>query len=303
MSTAQKSQSKEPRTFSQVLRILDAKWKKKNLPLEVRKVYRHINHKPVCKALAEALDIPQARQLGSGLSLQDAVSWLMDWSKDTEFVLKPEEGANGQCVIRLVSLGDGRFRSLTTGSIWSHTRLLNQLGADLERFGRRDAWIIEEFLRPAVDNGELVDDFKFYAFHGEVACILQRKHFLEHGKRRVRHQWYDAGWSVTDTGKHPDLIDDRIRPPAEAEQLSAAASDWSRRLLVPFSRLDLYSTANGPILGEITPRPGNASGFNDHWQHGLAVAWKRAADLLAKDLEAGKHKKLVRRHMRVAKQL
>lgn len=265
-------------TFREVL-ALDSQWRRRHLPEPIRRLYSRINDKAVSKALVSALGLPQAEIHSVGLPLADAIEYAEQRRLD-RFVVKPREAKDSIGVRGLVREGSD-FRCILTGRRRSRAGLEEELRAVMNRHGRTDAWIIEELLLPPEGKLAPVDDFKFYAFYGEIVCILHKRRSFGWKRMTQWHQWYGPHWNVIDSGKHPHKVNPDMRPPPGADLLLQTAQNWSLRLLIPFARLDLYDTTRGAVLGEITPRPGNQDGFSAEWQSRLNKAWQDAAKRLA----------------------
>lgn len=223
-------------------------------------------------AFLDELQLPHARVY----AVLDGIERLGDVEAPDRFVLKPLEGDSAAGVMLLSRSGGGWVDELRGASL-SDGQLLEEAQKALRRRGFIDRWLIEEPLT-SLDGQRVPDDFKVYAFQGEIALVLQRRGWVD-GKRAGRYRWYDANWQpVVDTGKHADAVDDGLTPPRPdaAAALTDVAVHISRTVPFAFCRVDTYVTDRGVRVGEINSYVGAYDLFADEWDLRLGGMWELA---------------------------
>lgn len=171
------------------------------------------------------------------------------------FVVKPTREDSMRGVLVLSRRKDCFYDELRARE-WTEA----QIKAELRDIFKRNSYkenqiVVEEYLRDS-DGFDVPRDFKFYAFRGEVALVLE----IDRNTRPHSVSWYDSGFNP--------IIDDRIRVnsahsrhipgrrPAAWREMLSVAEVVSRNLQTPFASIDLYSSSRGPLVGEITLTPG-----------------------------------------------
>lgn len=142
----------------------------------------------------------------------------------------------------------------------------------------RYAWIGEELLQGP--DGGAIDDVKLLMFRGQVGAAFVR--------RNPQHTftWFDAAWKPISSGIRQHPTDPEVLPPADRKALTDLAVRISRALPIPFVRVDLYSTATGPVVGELTPFPGWSHDLDDALDRRLGELYEKAeTDLLRQGLD------------------
>lgn len=117
--------------------------------------------------------------------------------------------------------------------------------------------VAEEWIAGENGQGRIPFDYKLYTFAGEVKFIIQLD-------RNVRppavafflneFELFDYTGHVTSTWKHVSRGEPRI--PACWREIVSAAKAISMHLRTAFISVDTYATAEGPVIGELTPVPG-----------------------------------------------
>lgn len=183
-------------------------------------------------------------------------------------VIKPVQGSNNRGVFPLLPVGPGRWRDVEHDRELTLDRLHEELARALVQHSLKDAWIGEELLRGPGDTA--IDDVKFLMFRGRVGAAFVR--------RNPAHTftWFDEDWQPLVSGipQHPP--DPSVTPPQDRDRLTRLAVRISRALPIPFVRVDLYSTADGPVAGELTPFPGWAHDIDDRLDARLGALYEEA---------------------------
>lgn len=165
-------------------------------------------------------------------------------------VIKPVHATNAWGVFPFERTGDFSFRNLFDGTELRLVALLETLHAPMQRYMFPNKWQIEELVTAPA--GGVPDDFKAYGFAGHVALILQVRR-TDGGNR---YKFYDANWTPVTTGKYAETTDMDLPPPRDPDAMMAYAQKVSAALPLPFVRVDMFETARGPVVGELTPEPG-----------------------------------------------
>ncbi len=212
-----------------------------------------------------------------------------------EFVLKSDGGAGGRGVLPLRRVGPDRYR-LTGGSTdgtGSTGGPPDLTGADVVEHYRTERRVEGPFFaeamlaRPGVDG--LPDDIKIYACYGEVGQVMLRRMDVHADLSRARYRFLSGdGADLGPDASATHRIDPTIPPPADLETYLALARHLSRAMALPFVRVDLYETADGPVLGEITRGPGGAQHYRDDHDEAMGLLWEEAQYRLDLDVLAGR---------------
>lgn len=145
---------------------------------------------------------------------------------------------------------------------------------------RTDHWIRERLIRSDHAPHEPARDLKFYSFYGRVHLALETVRSPE-----VVRCWYDISQNRIDTGKYTNNLFPGNGIPAEYFEVAELISS---RVPAPFARIDLLASPDGPVVNEITPKPGGSHLFADSVDAKLGD-WLAAADArLRIDLLNGK---------------
>lgn len=208
-------------------------------------------------------------------------------------VLKADSGHSAHAVFLLERTAEG-WQTLDGRHRLTGGRLPEDMASHLRRF--RGPYFLEELL-DVPDQGDAAlpavpvpDDVKVYTAYGEVLQILlmrpessgdtARGRF---SRRYLDHRCHDLG-EVAEFVQHdpdiplPDHLDEII---GQARTLSLASG-------LSFVRVDMFSTARGPVFGELTPRPGGKHRYREDHDTFLVESWLRAARRLSQDTADGR---------------
>ena len=189
---------------------------------------------------------------------------MADLDLPDEFVLKPSFASTSIGVFILRKVHNRAFTNLIDQSVVLWDDLISSCEAVADRYSfdvGSAVFIIEEVLRD-VDGTTPPQDIRFYAFQGAIGMILKEDH-MSGGTTKA--MYFDgnflpfsdvfACYSVADNVKHLEEIVE-AKTPANWRELLAVASRVSVAVPTAFSRVDLYNTSNGVVLGEVTFFPG-----------------------------------------------
>lgn len=204
-----------------------------------------------------------------------------------EFVLKSDGGAGGHGVFPLRREGPDTFRVLgEDGAVLS--------GEDLRQHFRehrasRPPYFVEAFLTQVDGVGEIPDDIKIYAMYGEVGTVMLRRMPRHADLAAARYRYLDAdGVDLGADVARGQQIDSTIRLPESFAQLVEVARHLSRAVALPFIRVDVYDTVDGPVLGELTRSPGGRQELRSDQDQRLGTLWDLAQFRLDLDVQAGR---------------
>lgn len=204
------------------------------------------------------------------------------------FVLKSELGAGGHGVFPLRRIDEDRFELLgETREQFSTADLIERYHTKKTVYG---PYFAEGFLDQRVVTEEIPDDIKIYASYGEVSMVLLRR-MPEHANLdTARYRYTDS--TGRDLGDdiigNPRRIDSTIPLPEPFEDFIKVAQHLSRAVATPFIRVDVYDTANGPVLGELTRAPGGAQRYRRDQDIAMGRAWDEAQWRLDLDVINGR---------------
>lgn len=206
-----------------------------------------------------------------------------------EFVLKSDGGAGGHGVLPLRREGPDRYR--VVGGDREDARVYGRDGiVERYRTSRRveGPFFAEALLRrPGVEG--LPDDIKVYAFYGEVGQVLLRRMGRHADLRQARYRFLDGeGADLGPDASASYRIDGSIPPPEDLPAYLDLARHLSRAMALPFVRVDLYETADGPVFGELTRGPGGSQLYREDHDARMGLLWERAHYRLDVDVVAGR---------------
>lgn len=181
------------------------------------------------------------------------------------YVIRPTSGHSLQCVFLF---------SNSTNLLDEKTYIKEDIIRILDKALQKDhftEFLFEEFVRTEDGEYKIPDDYKFYMFNGEIACI-QVINRLSCAKGFTA--WYDENWVLLSnlTVNYPD--GKRQPAPACLPEMIAAAKTLSRAYKI-FCRIDFYATDKGAVFGEFTPTPALGKGFTKDGDKLLAAYWAK----------------------------
>jgi hypothetical protein len=258
------------------------RWLFATLPPAAAELHWDIFAKDSQKRLARRLGLEVAHGFASGVTLDAAFDRVEELGLD-RFVIKPVSSYGGIACRSLIRERH-RFRDLRTARRWRLGPLQRELRRHLPR-GRADAWIVEELLLPV--DGELrpIEDYKLYCFGGTVELILHKR--AARGRKGYQAQFHTRDWTPVNVGLE-DHDDPVAVAPIGGARIVETGERIASRLCYPFIRIDLYDTSRGVVLGEFTPGPGRAYGFNPTWNARLVRRWHEAAAEIEDGVRTGR---------------
>ncbi len=260
--------------------------------------YGTLGHKETSYALLKSFNYPLPSVYGTGLTLQQGLSYV---KKHGQGFLKPVKASASRGCIGIVM--DGPFYlNVMTGEILSEETLVNWLKRERRRFGFGDKWRVEQLMQG--DGFTLPRDIKFYCFSGKFNAISIMERIWDE-KLSLNMRWFTPEWEPIDNPPaHSLRIDNTIEPiPYEKrEAYESLARDISVKTLLPFTRVDLYETSEGPLAGELTPDPASAFAFTPEWHQRFLVDWKRSVKRMEKFLMSPEGEALKQKHVLIGEE-
>lgn len=179
--------------------------------------------------------------------------------EENEFVLKPDFGVGSQGVFVLERRDEMFFDHFNKSRFTEHELKERIEGIAAARKKYRH-WVAEERLTDSSKEG-LVVDYKFYCFFGKSPLLLVKLN------KPNRYAWLNCAGNMVDTGEYNDRHASDFAPPPNIGELWQMAENISKKIPLPFCRVDLYNTSGGVVAGELTPTPGRPEYlFNDEWE-------------------------------------
>lgn len=172
------------------------------------------------------------------------------------FVIKPTREDSMRGVLVLQRQGENLFYDELRTRTVTQEQVIQEFDSLFEKHQHKNNRIIvEEYVRDS-DGFIVPRDFKFYAFRGEIAIILE----INRNTRPLTVSWYDSQFQPVADGRI--AVNEKYanhvpgRRPAGWREMIEVASIVSRNIPTPFASIDMYSSTRGPLVGEITLTPG-----------------------------------------------
>jgi len=202
------------------------------------------------------------------------------------FVIKPtwETTSKGVMVMTATEYG---YHDAMKGKLYTADEVVQEQRRiyDAGRW-RSKPTIVEEKIEDA--GGHVIpEDYKAYAFQGEIAFIVQ----INRNADRTAVAWFDGNFDPLAVGrvqvneKYMDLKEP-VRPDDWKDMLNVAQRA-SVAVPTPFASIDMYASTRGPLVGEITLVPG---GFyhgkyfflSEQDDHSAGKMWENASARLGR---------------------
>lgn len=208
-----------------------------------------------------------------------------------KFVLKPTVMFSMWGVMLLERLDDGTFHDELKDRVLTFEQIQAEQQLVYERCKYKGSYrlMIEEKIESHVPGQPVPFDYKVSVFYDEPGQV----HQINRNPQVVEYAFFDgefepleldgtiiSDWSTTHQGQH-----DR---PEDYKEMLQIACDVTKALRTPFMRVDMFAGPNGPVIGELTPSPGDAFygnnfKYTDEYDTRLGQAWLEAEKRLAAD--------------------
>lgn len=213
----------------------------------------------------------------------------LDWSVlPDRFAIKPHNGAANRGVFLLVRTPQNGFLDLMDNRHKSVEQVAGRYRELAASGGVSAQFAIEQLLAPREELAEVIgipDDLKIYCFYDEPAVIMQRRMRGVADPRQWKFKIWTSAWEDVGPVKFADRYDQTLQRPGGGDEVLDAARVIGRHLSVPFVRLDLFDTPEGPVFGEVSPHPGPPERWAESADELLGRQWEIAeARLLAEGI-------------------
>ena len=251
--------------------------------LSLRDPLNSINDKDRAYTFADIHGIDHPKLIAHYDSIEHVV-----WEEMPErFVLKTRWGTSNHGVKALVREEPGVFYDLLRNRSWTVEEIVeHQAQVETEGIVSRTMFAEELILKPGTM--QVVDDWKFYCFDGEVGLCMQKDMRATADQSQWRFKFWDRDWNDLGPIKFADRVDQDLAPPSDPTVLLDMAERLSAIIQRPFIRIDLFESERGPVLGELTPRPAPPQVFVPEIDEMLGRLWEEAEQrVFAREITAG----------------
>lgn len=175
-----------------------------------------------------------------------------------EFILKPSLESSTKGVMVLKKLESGSFYDSLSKQCYRFDEIVSLQNKYFElNKSTANKIIIEEKIYDADETFIIPRDFKFYAFKGNIALILE----VNRNLKPAISCWYDTNFNPVDekiiscNAPYSRTLS-YFKRPDNFKSLLELAKQVSSLIDTPFARIDMYNSINGPVMGEVTLAPG-----------------------------------------------
>jgi len=181
------------------------------------------------------------------------------------YVIRPSIGAAS----KLVFLMNGSL-NLMNKQTYTKDSLIEELNQALVNDPRLE-FLVEEFVKTEQGICKIPDDYKFYMFNGEVACIQVINRL---SPQKGYTTFYDENWKQMKNLNTHYPKGAYQQPPACLKEMIEDARKLSRAYEI-FARIDFYATDKGAVFGEFTPTPFMGDDYTRAGEQMLVNYWNR----------------------------
>ncbi len=198
-----------------------------------------------------------------------------------KFVLKPTVMFSAWGVMLLEKRDDGTYFEELKGRVMTFKQILEEqnYAYDLCKYKGSYRLMMEEKIESGNSDQPVPLDYKvsvFYDKPGQVHQINRNTKPMEFAffdgnfDPLVLDGRIDSAWDTKAQGKHerPDHFEEMLR----------IATEVTKTLGTPYMRVDMFAGPNGPVIGELTPSPGDAYygnnfKYTDAYEEELGQEW------------------------------
>lgn len=152
----------------------------------------------------------------------------------------------------------------------------------VNKYFRRDEWMLEELVVGDKEGKIPASDIKFYVCYGDVILVSESNPLFKN-----QFCYWDKDMNPIDSGRlrPQDTVYDGTGFSREDLEY---VREISLKIPAPFVRLDFLKGVNDFVFCEATPRPGNFELFNKKYDRLLGEAYRAAEARILTDLLLGK---------------
>ena len=210
-----------------------------------------------------------------------------------KFVLKPTVMFSAWGVMLLEKLDDGTYFEELKGRVMTFEKILEeqQYAYDLCKYKRDYRLMMEEKIESGNPEQPVPLDYKVDVYYDKPAQV----HQINRNTKVMEFAFFDGNfdpleldgrieskWDTKAQGKH--------ERPEQYEEMLRIAAAVTKALGTPYMRVDMFSGPNGPVVGELTPSPGDAYygnnfKYTDAYETALGQLWDDALERMQAEKE------------------
>lgn len=207
------------------------------------------------------------------------------------FVLKPSVMFSAWGVMLLEELPNGNYWDSLRGRELNLEQIFKEQQQAYEQCKYKGSYrlLVEERIESPLESQQIPFDYKIHSFYGETGLVQQ----INRNKTPVRYAFFDGHFEPLELEKNiiSDWVnrpkDEHVRPEPWKEMLEIGGR-VSELLQTPFMRVDMFLSSKGPVIGELTPSPGDAFyknnyTYTDEFDEELGRLWTVAEDKILEE--------------------
>ncbi|GGH13341.1 ATP-grasp fold amidoligase family protein [Mucilaginibacter phyllosphaerae] len=132
-------------------------------------------------------------------------------------------------------------------------------------------FLVEEFLKNEDGEFDILTDYKFYCFKGEIACLYAIKRL---SPKTGFGTFYDEHWQPMEKVQHNYPLATDIKKPGCFDEMVKMVKTLGSSYNM-FVRIDVYATCNGCVFGEFTPTPSMGMNFTRFGKKLMLSYWDK----------------------------
>lgn len=204
-------------------------------------------------------------------------------SLEKPLVLKPSVMLSTWGVMLLEPLGNGVWRESLRARELTFDQIVAEQLAAYERCKYKGSYklMAEELISDEREGLSVPLDYKVWVFYDRAEQIQQISRngskaeyvFMDRNFEEIAPDKILSDWSTIKKGVP--------LPPSRANEMVRIAENLTKALGTPFMRVDMYNGKAGPVIGELTPSPGDAFygnnyTFSEEYNIELGEKWDHA---------------------------
>lgn len=215
-----------------------------------------------------------------------------------KFVLKPTVMFSAWGVMLLQKRADGTYYEELKGRVMTFEKILEeqQYAYDLCKYKGSYRLMMEEKIESGVTDQPVPLDYKVSVFYDKPRQV----HQINRNTKPMEFAFFDGNFEPLNLegrieSKWDTKAQGRHQRPEQYEQMLQIACEVTKALGTPYMRVDMFSGPEGPVIGELTPSPGDAYygnnfKYTEAYENELGQAWVEAEKRIIADCEAAGRK-------------
>jgi hypothetical protein len=239
--------------------------------IEWSQIINYLDH----KKLAPKFVMNRGIYVPKILAFEDDFSQVKLDNLPNEFVLKPL-GGNSNLGVFILKKVDGVFLDLIRNIRFSEDELAEEYAKHVNNPSVNSKILINEKINDNNDKYVIPRDYKFYCFYGKLMIIMQKDANNNNPEKEVKYKYWNENWE--DLGEIMPIFsyDRRMEKPNSSRKLIEIVENLSSMIPLPFVRIDMFDSENGPAFGEFTFHPGTYKNYTLEWDQKLGQAYEDA---------------------------